>query len=201
MNDSHTVDVRREDDFRVINIAQVKAVCERPSTLSLAADCLASSFFFLRCRSYSCFRRPLSSLNLDMNCSQPLRCSKGSHITLPMDVPLLLSYISSWIFLPFSLQRCPPPHRYQIVNEDQPNDGVFAVVCQFDPLEYGSLCGAAGLVTLFPRRPISQLEKIYKKQVEKNVQKTFRFEKEASAKKVFYRKTIFGCRKMKRRQH
>ena len=80
MNASHTVDVRREDEFGVINIDEVNAACERLSALSVAADCSASSFFFLLCCSYSCSCRSLSSLNREMNCSQPLRCSKGSHV-------------------------------------------------------------------------------------------------------------------------
>ena len=80
MNASHTVDVRREDEFGVINIAEVNAACERPSALPVVADCSASRFFFLRCCSYFCSCRSLSSLNREMNCSQPLRCSKGSHV-------------------------------------------------------------------------------------------------------------------------
>ena len=80
MNASHTADVRREDEFAVINIAEVNAACERLSALSVAADCSASSFFFSRCCSYSHSSRSLFSLNGEMNCSQPLRCSKGSHV-------------------------------------------------------------------------------------------------------------------------
>ena len=80
MNASHTVDVQREDEFGVINIAEVNAACERLSALFVAADCSASSFSFLRCCSYSCSCRSLSSLNREMNCSKPLRCSKGSHV-------------------------------------------------------------------------------------------------------------------------
>ena len=80
MNASHTLDVQREDEFAVINVAILKAACERLSAPSVAADCSASSSFFLRCCPYSCSCLSLSSFNLEVNCSQPLRCSEGSHV-------------------------------------------------------------------------------------------------------------------------
>ena len=69
MNASHTVDVRWEDEFRVLNVAEVKAACERLSALSVAAYRSASSFSFLRCCSYSCSCRSLPSLKPEINCS------------------------------------------------------------------------------------------------------------------------------------
>ena len=95
--------------------------------------------------------------------------------------------------MPFSLQQCPPPHRYQIVHEDQPSDGVFAVVCRFDPFG-GSLYGAAGLATLIPRRPISQLKKLYKKTTSRqnSSQTILRFEKEIAVQIFFIAKQYMG---------
>ena len=80
MNASHTVDFRREDKFGEIKVLVVKAACDRFSASSFATHYSASSFFFLRSSSYSCSRRSFSSLHLEINCLQPLRCSKGSHV-------------------------------------------------------------------------------------------------------------------------